>query len=94
MKSRQRRSVHDNLDEVFSPLIPPTSATHDDSGSERRRWSARQQQQQQQEIIDIFEPSRGILEPRPDEEISSMTNIGGVMPVVVGIGEVIDGARW
>ena len=72
--------------------------THDDSVSERRRWSARQQQQQQQqqqqEIIDIFEPSRGILEPRPDEEISSMTNIGGVMPVVVGIGEVIDGARW
>ena len=53
-----------------------------------------------QQEVDIFEPSRGILEPRPMLEEMQQQGAGrgvcvrGAAPVVVGIGEVMEGARW
>ena len=54
------------------------------------------ERQQQQREVDMFEPSRGILEPRPDEEGAGAGAVGAQRrsPVVVGIGEVIEGTRW
>ena len=54
----------------------------------RRTWHSVGRPRMQE--VDMFEPSRGILEPRPDERIAGM---GAVVPVVVGIGEVMDG-KW
>ena len=49
-----------------------------------------------QQEVDIYEPSRGILEPRPmSEEVEGRgLRATGAAPVVVGIGEVMEGAGW
>ena len=51
-----------------------------------------------QQEVDIFEPSRGILEPRPmlEEQLEGrgVHSAMGAAPVMMGIGEVMEGARW